>query len=159
MLESTTRLIMDDESSHKPDDIRSLSARSHRDHLNDSGDEKVTRQNNRLVSEKPYGDGPDTATTIKQENRLDLTNAKRQAIILMLSISNEKYSSLKDKNRCFNKWKEVIRAQDTFALQLELARLNKEVETVKHQESLLRTNFRVQKAELESKINTLVSLI
>ncbi len=35
MLESTTKLIMDDESSHKPDDIRSISARSHREHLND----------------------------------------------------------------------------------------------------------------------------
>ena len=77
----------------------------------------------------------------------------------MLSISNEKYGSLKDKNRCFNKWREVIRSSEAFALQLELARLNKEIETVKFQESLLRTNFRVQKAELESKINMLVSFI
>ena len=77
----------------------------------------------------------------------------------MLSISNEKYGCLKDKNRCFNKWREVIRSSEAFALQLELARLNKEIETVKFQESLLRTNFRVQKAELESKINMLVSLI
>ena len=77
----------------------------------------------------------------------------------MLSISNEKYGSLKDKNRCFNKWREVIRSSEAFALQLELARLNKEIETVKFQESLLRTNFRVQKAELESKLNMLVSFI
>ena len=43
MLESTTRLIMDDESAHKPDEVRSLSARSHREHLNDSEDEIVTK--------------------------------------------------------------------------------------------------------------------
>ena len=161
MLESTTKLIMDDESSHKPDDIRSIGARSHREHLNDEENEEFGGKHQRRASEKPYGEMAEANSRARKEkvSQIDLTNAKRQAVVLMLSISNEKYGSLKDKNRCFNKWREVIRSSEAFALQLELARLNKEIETVKFQESLLRTNFRVQKAELESKINMLVSFI
>ena len=77
----------------------------------------------------------------------------------MLNISSEKYDSLRSKNRTLSKWKKVVHSSEMFALKLELFRLNKKVETVQHQESLLRTNFRVQKTELESKINLLVSMI
>lgn len=152
---------MDDESAHKPDGYHSLTAKSHGDHLNDSVDEETKQQQN--MAEDPYGNGTNPSEQVMAKHEMagqpDLSNAKKQALVLMLSISNEKYGSLRSKNRCFNKWREVIRQSDTFALQLELSRLNKEVDTVKFQESLLRTNFRVQKAELESKINMLVSLI
>ena len=122
---------MDDESSHKPDDIHSLSARSHK-HLNEGETEGFLKQH-KTVKEKPYCDVGGEQVTTKQEqmNKLDLSNAKRQAIILMLSISNEKYGNLREKNRCFNKWREAIHSSEKFTLQLELARLNKEVETVK----------------------------
>ena len=41
MLESTTKLIMDDEEYHKPDDVRSFSARSHEKHLGTEEETKV----------------------------------------------------------------------------------------------------------------------
>ena len=66
ILESTTRLIMDDESSYKPDDIKSLNARSHKDHLNESDDETFMGTHGKMV-ETPYGDGSHTNTKIKRE--------------------------------------------------------------------------------------------
>ena len=44
-------------------------------------------------------------------------------------------------------------------MQVELARLAREVETVRFHEEVLRTNFSVQKTELESKLNILVGMI
>ena len=52
----------------------------------------------------------------------------------MLTLSNEKYGNLREKNRALNKWREICRTQEAFATHLELARLNKEVETIRFQE-------------------------
>ena len=51
MLESTTKLIMDDESEHKPDDVRSFSARSHEKHLG-------THEGETKEIEQPYAVPP-----------------------------------------------------------------------------------------------------
>ena len=67
MLESTTKLILDDESSHKPDDIRSLSARSHREHLNDEETEEIGGKHQRKASERPYGDVAEANSRSKRE--------------------------------------------------------------------------------------------
>ena len=44
-------------------------------------------------------------------------------------------------------------------MQIEVARLAKEIETVKFHEEMMRANFTVQKTELESKVTVLLGLI
>ena len=78
---------------------------------------------------------------------------------MMLSLRNGKYNDLREKNRVFNKWKDAARDAQNFTLQLEIARLAKEVETVKLQEEVLRTDFTVQRTELESKVNILIGML
>ena len=88
-----------------------------------------------------------------------MTIGKRHAIVMMLSLRNGKYNDLREKNRVFNKWKDAARDAQNFTLQLEIARLAKEVETVKLQEEVIRTDFTVQRTELESKVNILIGML
>ena len=71
MLESTTKLINDDESEHKPDDVRSFSARSHERHLGSQEGEKHP-------AEQPYAALPprEEITYIKP-TKLELNAAKK----------------------------------------------------------------------------------
>ena len=78
---------------------------------------------------------------------------------MMLSISSDRYSNLRDKNRMFNKWKQVIQRRETFVVSLELTRLNREVELLRAQENQLKSNFDRQKSDLEAKINTLLNVL
>ena len=74
MLESTTKLIMDDESTHKPDDIRSISARSHSEHLNNEEIEEIG--SHRRHASGPYGDVAGSTAQFKRE-KVDDSNVKR----------------------------------------------------------------------------------
>ena len=90
---------------------------------------------------------------------LQMTIAKRHAVVLMLTLRNEKYNDLRKKNRVFNRWRKASKEAQTFTLQLEIARLAKEVETIKFHQEVVRTDFTIQKTELESKVNILLGLI
>ena len=50
---------------------------------------------------------------------------------------------MKQKYRLFRKWKDSVEEASSFTMQLEVARLAKEIETVKFREEMLRTNFTV----------------
>ena len=88
-----------------------------------------------------------------------MTVAKRHAVVMLLTLRNNKYNQLREKNKAFNKWRCAAGEAQTFTMQVELARLAREVETVRFHEEVLRTNFSVQKTELESKLNILVGMI
>jgi len=72
-----------------------------------------------------------------------MTIAKRHAVVLMLTLRSGKYNDLRKKNRVFNKWREASKEAQTFTLQLEIARLAKEVETIKFHQEVVRTDFTV----------------
>lgn len=56
-----------------------------------------------------------------------------------------------------NRWKNFMRELENWAVKAELRRLSGEVQNLKFQEQLMRTTFRVQKSELESKVSELIS--
>ena len=56
-----------------------------------------------------------------------MTIGKRHALVLMMTARNGKYAELREKNRVFNKWRDATRDQQTFTVQVEMARLAKEV--------------------------------
>ena len=89
----------------------------------------------------------------------EMTTGKRHAIVLMLTLRNQKFSELREKNRALNKWRGAARDAQSFTLQSEIGRLASEVDTVRFNEEVLRTNFQMQRTELESKVNILVSLL
>ena len=60
---------------------------------------------------------------------------------MLVSCTNSKLSSLRDKNRAFNRWKETVTRREMYSIKVKLAHFNQEVETIKLQESLLRTKF------------------
>ena len=70
-----------------------------------------------------------------------MTVGKKHALVLMLTMRNEKFSELREKNRVFNRWREQVREAQTFTVQLVIARLAKEVQTIKFREEVLRTDF------------------
>jgi hypothetical protein len=52
-----------------------------------------------------------------------------------------------------NRWKAFVEGCERQAIKIQLRRLTGEVENLKFQEQVMRTNFRVQKTELESKVS------
>lgn len=77
----------------------------------------------------------------------------------MLTLRNQKYAELKEKNRALNKWRDAAREAQSFTLMAEIGRLAREVDTIRFNEEVLRTNFLMQKTELESKVNILVDML
>ena len=87
------------------------------------------------------------------------TAAKRSALLLMLCERNKTYSKLREKNRAFQVWKNFLVKSETMSVQFELARLSQEVEQLVYGEQLLVANFAVQKAEMDSKLVELATLM
>ncbi len=56
-----------------------------------------------------------------------------------------------------NRWKQFIRDLEMNAIKGQIKRLANEVENLKFQEKLMHTSFRIQKNELESKINEMIA--
>ena len=56
-----------------------------------------------------------------------------------------------------NRWKNIIKDLEMHAVKMQLKRLSSDVETLKMQELVMRTTFKVQKSELESKVSELVA--
>ena len=88
-----------------------------------------------------------------------MTIGKRHAIVLMLTMRSSKCRELRDKNMVFNKWRESVKDANNFTIQLEMARLAKEVETIRFREEVLRTDYTVKKTEMESEVNMLLGLL
>lgn len=63
------------------------------------------------------------------------------------------------KNFGLNRWKNLIQGLEMHSVKIQLKRLTGEVENLKFQEQVMRTNFRVQKTELESKVTQLVAYV
>ncbi len=63
------------------------------------------------------------------------------------------------KNWGLNRWKQLMRDIEMWSIKSEIKRLNNEVEGLKFQEQMLRTSFRVQKGELESKVSELITYV
>ena len=61
------------------------------------------------------------------------------------------------KNFGLTRWKALIRDLEMHAVKIHLRRLTAEVDSLKFQEQVMRTHFRVQKTELESKVSQLIA--
>ena len=70
---------------------------------------------------------PSVESINRQQNDNQMTIGKRHALVLMMTARNGKYAELREKNRVFNKWRDATRDQQTFTVQVEMARLAKEV--------------------------------
>lgn len=82
---------------------------------------------------------------------------KRNAIMTYLLFKKDSTESSRLKAYGLNRWKNFMRELENWCVKSELKRLLNEVENLKFQEQLLRTSFRVQKSELESKVSELIA--
>ncbi|CDW86500.1 UNKNOWN [Stylonychia lemnae] len=87
----------------------------------------------------------------------NMQNMKRNAILTYLLLRKGSNQEQRLKNYGLNKWKNFMREVEMWYIKNEIKRLVSEVENLKFQEQLLRTNFRLQKNELESKVNELIT--
>ena len=83
-------------------------------------------------------------------------NIQKNAILTYLLFKKDSLENLRMKNYGMNKWKNFMKDIELYYIKGEMKRLLAEVEKLKFQEQLLRTNFRVQKNELESKVSELI---
>lgn len=88
-----------------------------------------------------------------------MKDLKRQAVLMILCVSNAKISSARSKTFAFHRWRETLSKREIQGMKVRLAHYNEEVEQIKYQESLLRTSFAHSKNALEQKLGQLVSKI
>ena len=69
------------------------------------------------------------------------TAAKRHAILMLTTLNSSALRKLRQKQTAFALWRRSVQEAHNFTVQLEVARLAREVETVKFSEEMLRTNF------------------
>ena len=70
-----------------------------------------------------------------------MKDLKRQAVLMIICVSNAKISSARSKTFAFHRWRETISKREIQSMKVRLAHYNEEVEQIKYQESLLRTSF------------------
>eukprot|EP00347_Sterkiella_histriomuscorum_P019040 403343196 len=87
----------------------------------------------------------------------NMQNMKRNAVLTYLLFRKDSTETSRWKAYGLNKWKNFMRELEIWSVKGEIKRLINEVENMKFQEQLLRTSFRVQKSELESKVSELIS--
>lgn len=92
----------------------------------------------------------------REEKKKEL---QKTAALMIICVTNAKVADVRRKTMGFQTWKEAIIRKEVHALKVKLAHYNQEVEAIKQQETLLRTNFAQSKNALEQKLGLLVAKV